>query len=96
MLVHKPSEHCHPLLCAAFAGACTQGTAETTKCVGREICTQLALEVQLDTVPLVRAIDAPMAEVVTELLCPPEEVVLLQYRKEKAQILRVSGMDFVV
>lgn len=90
MLVHGPSERSHPLPCAAFAGACTQGTAETTKCVGREICTQLAIEVQLDTVPSVRAIDAPTAEVVMELLCPPEELVLLQYRKEKAQILRVG------
>ena len=57
--------------------------------MNKEVSNQLSNEVQLGSVPAQRAIDAPALDAVAELLCPPEGVMLQQYRKEKAQILRV-------
>ena len=53
--------------------------------------TQLALELQLESVPAKRPVDAPPLDAIAELLCPPEDVVLQQHRREKAQIVRVRA-----
>ena len=60
--------------------------------MSHEVAQQLSSEVQLDTVPPQRGIIAPTPEAVAELLCPPEDMMLQQYRKEKAQILRVRKL----
>lgn len=44
----------------------------------------------MSTVPAQRGVQVPIVEAIHELLCPPEDVILQQYRKEKADILRVS------
>mmetsp|Transcript_27007 Transcript_27007/g.59061 ORF Transcript_27007/g.59061 Transcript_27007/m.59061 type:complete len:1042 (+) Transcript_27007:153-3278(+) len=59
--------------------------------VNKAVTDQLSKQVAMHDAPAKRQVAVPEPSAVQELMCPPEEVVLQQYRKEMAQILRRGG-----
>eukprot|EP00798_Chlamydomonas_sp_ICE-L_P027764 gene27764-7404_t len=75
----------------AFGAAQKQQHSVLGGDVGRQTDTQLSHKVNMGTAPGRRAVPLPPASAVADLICPTEEIVLQQYRKEKAQTLMRGG-----
>ncbi|GAX73013.1 hypothetical protein CEUSTIGMA_g465.t1 [Chlamydomonas eustigma] len=74
-----------------FVEGCSQGTSETIRCIIEEVEGRMVQYLETSNMPSHRDLEVPSQELVKELMCPPQDVVIQMYRKEKAQILRRGG-----
>ncbi|KAG1657315.1 hypothetical protein FOA52_008043 [Chlamydomonas sp. UWO 241] len=75
---------------ADFKALVASGVAETAGAVSREVAGRAAKE-SAAPAPVRRPISTPSDGHVEGLMCPPEEVVLQQYRRQRAHVLGAGG-----